>query len=162
MNTTKMSWITKKIVFKEVRVWKGRTLFGRPIGVCNGYQLVEPLEYQWKEDEVMILKSDYAWDGPSYPWILEKIVGRRNKECLLAASAMHDSMTVNILCKTPAGPIYRKFSISEAAWLYKKMIDDWPATELSERKQRLQYIGLRIFQRFVTRNDGSVWKVFQQ
>jgi len=157
-----MSWLTKEILFKEVRVWKGRTFLKRPIGVRDGYQLVEPLEYQWKEDETFILQPGYVWDGPSYPGFLERIVGRRNKECLLAASAMHDSMTVNILCKTPAGPIYRKFSISAAARIYNRMINDWPNTKVSRLKQRLQYIGLRIFQRFSTRNDGSVWKIFQQ
>lgn len=145
-------WLTKEIHFTEQKVWKGkRKLF---FGVKNGYRLLEPLEYLWN-GEILILPEGYVWDGPSYPGLLERIVGRRDKEALLAASAMHDTLTIRILSKTPSGPTYRKFSIPDAAKLYKKMIREWPETELSRHKSFLQWIGLRIFQPMITSWKGD-------
>lgn len=152
-------WLSKEIHYTDQKVWKGRRTFGILKRVKNGYRLLEPLEYLWN-GEILILPEGYVWDGPSYPKFLERSVGRRDKDALLAASAMHDSLTVRILSKTASGPTYRKFSIPDAAVLYKKMIREWPDTEVSNRKSFLQWLGLRIFQPLAISNDGLPWVAY--
>lgn len=52
-----------------------------------------------------MLKKGYVWDGPSYPDWAERIIGRREKEALLLASALHDAF----------GPSYKLLIFGEDA-----------------------------------------------
>lgn len=152
-------WITKDIKYKEAKVYKERRFL--PKSIKNGYELLEPLEYIYK-DEILHLPVGYVWDGSSYPRFIEWLVGRRNKESLLAASAMHDTLTYKIKALVEDGYIYRTFSINEAAWMYKKMIADWPNKEVIKRKRVLQWLGLIIFQRLgrIT-SPEQPWKKYE-
>lgn len=137
-------WITTEIKFKPCKVYKDRRFLGRKIK--DGWELLEPLKYMYK-GEILFLPIGYVWDGSSYPRFIEWLVGRRNKESLLAASAMHDTLTYKIEAIVESGIIYRTFSIGEAAWMYKQMIAHWPDKEIIKRKRILQWVGLLMFQR---------------
>lgn len=139
-------WVTKNINCKRCMVYKD-TFFGRK--VKKGWGLLSPLKYV-HGTTTYILDKGYVWDGPSYPQFLEFFVGRKNKDALLAASAMHDALTVKIKIKKfgRIHPLYVRRSIRESALIYRHMIRDWPDDDerISKLKKIKQYFGLLVFQ----------------
>ena len=154
-------WLTKDIKYKRTKIYK-ETFFGKQIK--NGFELLAPLEYKHGED-IMYLSREYVFDGPSFPKQLEWLVGKRNLKCLLAASAFHDTAdNISVIRKSKDFGYYHSVSldIRKAAWLYRKMIRDWPDAKVGKFQSQLQYIGLIIFHWFYRKiTGGKVWKKYK-
>jgi hypothetical protein len=158
----KSKWETTELKYNTCKVYKD-TIFGKRIK--NGYILTEPLIYKHKEGVYFYLEEGFVWDGPSYPNFLSILVGERNTEALLAASAMHDSMksipTVNTIRNKTK---FRKINIKRGAKIYRRMIRLWPdkKNKINKFQRKLQYLGLILFQRWYSVfSSNSEWKLYK-
>jgi len=154
-------WLTEDIRYKRVKVYKD-TFFGRI--VKNGYELTDRLEYA-KNNGILFLDKGYVWDGPSFPKFLEFIIGKRNFDSLLAASAFHDTAdAIPTIKKDHSVGYYYKtvFDIRESAWLYREMIRGWKDNKITDIQSQLQYIGLLAFH-YIYRllSSQSNWKKYK-
>jgi hypothetical protein len=154
-------WISTEIHYTPCKVYK-KTWYGK--SVKNGYQLTQSLYYRYKDNAIFALPIGYVFDGPSYPKFLEKLVGERDAEACIAASAMHDTMNNMPIMYSSLNEIkYTKFKIKKGAKLYRKMIKQWPNKEDKPNsfKRRIQYIGLILFQRlYSVMSSEENWKKY--
>lgn len=185
-------WLTTELYAEECLVRK-KNRFGRYSRPKKGWQLLDYLIYRDENDIMWVAGPGYVWDGSSYPSaktrfgrFLNRMVGRRTKEGLLAASAHHDQMLIRsndmfmykldnnieewesaiedemlpeFLTYQPM--VHLNLSYSQAARIYKRMILDWPDGDetIKFRKALKQYIGLIIFQPFYSFFTGDgVWE----
>lgn len=160
-------WLSSEINYKRVRIYKN-TIFGKREKL--GYELTKPLRYKYKKDVFFVLYIGYVWDGPSYMKWLEWLVGNKNGDGSLAASAFHD-----IHDKIPTRYVTKKndkkqmgytvFNIKKGAKFYQKLLNEWPNKKETTTKfqAKIQRIGLIIFQPFYSIfSNESEWKKTQQ
>jgi len=185
-------WLTPELNAKPCMVRK-RNRFGRYSQPKQGWELLDYLIYCDEDNIVWVASPGYVWDGSSYPSdesrfgrFLGRLVGKRSKEALLAASAHHDQMLIkspdmfmykldnnlnnwklaiennslsDFLINQPM--VHLNISYRRGARLYKHMILDWPDRDESVkfRKALKQYIGLIIFQPWYSLFTGDiVWE----
>ncbi|MCH8476282.1 MAG: DUF1353 domain-containing protein [Opitutales bacterium] len=152
-------WITPTIKVESTKVWRGSNSRSR---VKDGFKLKQPkLQYIDKHGRLWTLNRDYVWDGASYPGFLERFIGKKEKDAILAASAFHDIMMLELsLIDHKQRHITVNLSVLEAARLYKEMKRDWPYKDEKPNflKRVVQKLGLIIFQplyNFFTK--GTAW-----
>ena len=178
-------WLTNELHVKECLVRK-RNRFGRYSRPKRGWELLDYLIYKDMNDIVWVAEPGYVWDGSSYPDALNILVGRREKEGLLAASAHHDQMLIRsdemymyaltnnldeweeaIADKTISRfikfqPLKQlRISIPHGAILYKHMALDWANADetVSTIKAIKQFVGLIIFQPWYSFFTGNtIWE----
>lgn len=154
-----MKWISTSIKYKRVRVYKN-SYWGKTENW--GYELIEPLIFELQPKVWFYLPVGYVWNGPSFPSFLEWILGKRNTESLLAASAMHD-----IFHSIPVkyGDTMRNttFNIKDGAKMYRKMIELWPNNTIKSFSRRAQYYAILYFQGILRFFSGvSNWKKIEE
>lgn len=181
-------WLTPELRAKSCLV-RSRNRFGRYSRPKRGWELLDYLIYMDEDDIVWVAEPGYVWDGSSYPDALNRFVGRREKEGLLAASAQHDQMVINsremymyaltnnldeweeaIADKTISRFIkfqplrHLRITIPHGARLYKHMTLDWANSDetISRSKAIKQFIGLLIFQPWYSIFGGhSIWEKYE-
>jgi hypothetical protein len=155
-------WISSRLFYRPCKVYKD-TFFGKSIK--DGYILDSQLIFSYEDDIIFTLPVGYVWDGPSYPNWLENIVGERNAEAMLAASAMHDSMDEMPYSHNLCDRLHIKhFKIKKGAKLYRDMIKLWPNSREKPTKlqRKIQYVGLTMLQRVYTLfSSKSGWKKYK-
>lgn len=148
---------------------------GKKVGKTrDGWVLDAPLAWR-VGNNLWIRYSGYSWDGASYPSMLAPVVGRKNKEAILAASAAHDDMgghtcihridteqldSIALLFAEKESVIKKileketpkyivPISIIRGASLYRRLLRAWgnDGQSISRRKAVAQQIGLLLFQR---------------
>ena len=164
-----MGWLSSEIYYKRVKIYKN-TLFGKKVKI--GYQLTKPLRYKYKEDIFFILNTDYVWDGPSYPNIIQFLVGKKTLQGVLAASALHDTyqrIPTRYVSKDPNSNSkklrYTKMSIPKSAQFYKHLLDNWPNKEqtTSNLQSTIKMYFLKLlhpFYNLIFTNDN--WKLLEE
>jgi hypothetical protein len=158
-------WLSSNIFYERVKI-KKKTWFGYRRKL--GYRLTKPLRYKYKEGVFFVLETGYLWDGPSYLSWIEWLVGKRNHDGSLAASAMHDvhnRIPTRYVTKDAQGQkeiAYTKYNILDGAELYRKMLNEWPDRKetVSETQSKMQKIGLVLFQPFYSLvNQHNEWEI---
>jgi len=154
-------WVSNKIFYNRIKIYK-KNLFGKTIK--KGYILTKPLRYKWSKDIFLVLPKGYVWDGPSYMAWLGPLVGKKDMEALLAASAFHDTAD-----KIPARLIslgkitHINLNIKKGAKLYRKMMLQWLNEDEKPKRwqSKLQYYGLLIFQPIYNIfNKNNNWEIY--
>jgi hypothetical protein len=139
-------WLSSEIFYKRVPIYK-KTLFGKRKKL--GFELSKPLRWKVRDGLFYVLPTGYIWDGPSYMKWMEWVVGRRNSNAALAASAFHDvhsKIPARYSDKNEMHHIF--FNIRDGAELYQRMLDAWPddRERLKPWQAKIQRVGLVIFQ----------------
>ena len=110
-----------------------------------------------------MLPVGYVWDGPSYMSWIEWLIGNRNEESALAASAMHDTAySIPTRVKGDDGKLrHTEYNIREGAKLYGEMLHDWPdrKEKLKKWQINIQRAGLVVLQPISALfSSGNTWE----
>ena len=158
-------WLSSNIFYERVKI-KKKTWFGHRRKL--GYRLTKQLRYKHKPGVFFVLDVGYVWDGPSYFKWLEWLVGKRNHDGSLAASAMHDvahKLPTRYVRKDAHGKkemAYTSYNIRDGAELYRKMLNEWPDRKdtVNKFQSKMQKVGLIVFQPFYSMmNQHNDWEL---
>ena len=156
-------WISKSISYKKTKIYKD-TFWGKR--VKGGYELTKDLIYEYRPNAIFVLKSGYVWDGSSWGKLIEKLfgwlLGSRESDSHMAASAFHDCQKIPTEIKDSKGVIHTTFKIKKSAKLYSKMIKEWPDNDISKDSRKIQKWSLIHFQWIYRLISGGEWKKLKE